>query len=145
MDRIYDKLCDMLDEVEQKRTFTLSDLQVVDLATHAKKSILCIWKMEDEMGGQAFDDGGSYDGSSYENSSYRRSYNSYGSYDGGSMRGMSNRRSRAMRRDSMGRYAREGSSYSRADFREELQQLMKKAPDDNTRQNIERMMQELDN
>ena len=104
------------------------------------KDAHCIWAYEQEEEGGYSEDGGSYD------RSYRGSYRSYeGSNDGG----MSGARGRSARRDSMGRYSREGSrgsyrSYSRDDnkqaFAEELRNLMKEAPDEPTKQSLQRMI-----
>lgn len=79
---------------------------------------------------------GNYDGTSYE----------------GVSRAMSNRQSGTRgrgsnaRRDSMGRYSREGG-YSRADaeedFRERLEDLMEIAPDEQKRKKIERILSEM--
>lgn len=140
MDKIYDKLCDILKEMEQKKTLSMNDIQIIDWATHAKKSILCIWKMEDEMSGQSQADG-SYDGGSYGGS--YNSYNSYNSYEmGNSNRGMS-RQDQSMKRDSMGRFARNSGNYARGNgFWQELEALMQDAPNDTVRQTMQRMMQE---
>lgn len=53
-------------------------------------------------------------------------------------------RGRNARRDSMGRYSREGG-YSRAedDFRIDLQELMADAPNDQVRQKLQRIMSEM--
>lgn len=79
---------------------------------------------------------GNYDGTSYE----------------GVSRAMNNRQSGTRgrvsnaRRDSMGRYSREGS-YSRADaeedFRERLEDLVEIAPDEQKRKKIERIISEM--
>ena len=62
--------------------------------------------------------------------SYRRSY------DGGSYR-------RSYRRDSMGRYSGEG--YSRTgDMVDRLRELMADAPDDRTRQEIQRLVTKME-
>lgn len=97
------------------------------------EKIFCIWDMEE---------------SGEEGYSNRNSYR-----DGG----MSYARNR--RRDSMGRYsregggsyAREGGSYARrgggysshGDFAEELRSMMEDAPDEQTRQNIQRMLEQM--
>lgn len=78
-----------------------------------------------------------------------------GNYDGTSYEGVSramNRQSGARgrgsnaRRDSMGRYSREGG-YSRTDaeedFRERLEDLMEIAPDEQKRKKIERILSEM--
>lgn len=108
--------------------------KLIDIA----KDVYCIWQYEDEMSGESYDDGMSYERG-------RR-----GSYDDG----MSYARGRRnARRDSMGRYSRDyrGSyndgrsmrGYSRdskEDYKEQLMDMMDKAPDEQTRQSIKRML-----
>lgn len=81
-----------------------------------------------------------------------RSYDGRGSYEGGSYRGSYRGRGRNARRDSMGRYASEGSyrggsyRYSRdgkQDFVAQLEELMEEAPDEQTKKNIQRMVNDL--
>lgn len=106
--------------------------KLVDIA----KDTMEIWCMEDDMNGDSYDDGMSYErGRRYDGMSYARGR-------------------RNARRDSMGRYSREyrdsyddGRSmrgYSRADSKEDyknqLRMMMEDAPDENTRQNIKRMI-----
>lgn len=124
--------------------------KLIDIA----KDIYCIWEYEDGMGemdGMSYADGpyngmsnrggrgGSYRGGSYG-----------GSYDGGSYaRG----RGRNAKRDSMGRYSsnRGGNyrMYSREDgkseYIENLRDMMEEAPDEQTRQEIQRMIQKMEN
>ena len=103
--------------------------KLIDIA----KDIYCIWKYEED------DDEMSYDGRSY------RSYD--GSYDGYSnARG----RGRNAKRDSIGRYSREGNrSYGRysrdgkQEYIEHLREMMEDAPDDQTRQSIQRMIEQM--
>ena len=105
--------------------------KLVDIA----KDVHCIWQYEDEESDYG-DDGMSYErGRRYDGMSYARGR-------------------RNARRDSMGRYSREyrdsyddGRSmrgYSRADSKEDyknqLRMMMEDAPDENTRQNIKRMI-----
>ena len=102
--------------------------KLIDIA----KDVYCIWSYEDEMGGESYDGGMSYrDGRSMR-------------YDGGSYaRGR-------QRRDSMGRYSRDGRSYrggsygysrdGKDEYREQLMDMMETAPDEQTRQSIQRMI-----
>ena len=117
--------------------------KLVDIA----KDIYCIWNYESEMEDMS-EEGESYRGGR----SNRGSYNSNrGSYEDGmsSARG----RGRNARRDSMGRYSREGSyrsyrGYSRdgkEEYIEELREMMESAPDEQTRQSIQRMLQQMEN
>lgn len=118
--------------------------KLIDIA----KDIYCIWDYEEGMDEMSYNDGGSYRSNrSYRGGSYE------GSYDGG----MSNARGRGRnaRRDSMGRYAREGGGsyrsyrgYSRdgkEEYIENLREMMEDAPDDQTRQSIQRMIQQMEN
>lgn len=87
------------------------------------KDVYCIWDYEDEMDGESYGGMRSY---RYGDSSYAR----------------------GRKRDSMGRYSREyrGDQYrdysrdSKDEYREHLMMLMDKAPDENARQSIKRML-----
>ena len=94
------------------------DLEYIDKLTHALKSVIILKEME---GGS----NRSYDGSyrSYEGNSGRRSY------EGNSMRGS------YRRRDSMGRYSRDNE-----ELMNDLQQLADKAPDPQTKAEIQKFM-----
>lgn len=94
-----------------------------------------VMECEDEMYGESYDDG------------YGRSMR--GNYDGG----MSYARGRRnARRDSMGRYSRDGRSYrgnsyergysrdSKDEYKEQLMDMMDNAPSEEVRQNIKRML-----
>jgi hypothetical protein len=114
------------------------------------KDVYCIWDMEEGSGDDMSYNDGSYRNGPYRNGSYRGSYNDGSSYARG--------RGRNARRDSMGRYSREGSyrdgrsyrmdGYSRADGKQEyienLRDMMEDAPDDQTRQSIQRMIQQME-
>ena len=110
------------------------------------KDAHCIWKYEDEESDYS-EDGRSYDGS------YARAVR--GSYRGSYDDGMSYRGRMNARRDERGRYSRDGymdsyndgrsmRGYSRADGKEDyqnqLRMMMEDAPDENTRQSIKRML-----
>ena len=104
--------------------------------THSMASIKKMMKMEEDGGGE-------YSG--------RYPYWMGGTYaDGNGMGGgMTNggsyaRGRRNARRDSMGRYSGE-RGYSRTDFADELRELMEQAPDERTRQKIQRMAEEIEN
>lgn len=94
-----------------------------------------VMSCEDEMYGESYDDG------------YGRSMR--GSYDGG----MSYARGRRnARRDSLGRYSRDGRSYrgnsyergysrdGKEEYKEQLMDMMDNAPSEEVRQNIKRML-----
>ena len=89
------------------------------------KDVHCIWAYEEDEDGYEEDDG-SYRGG--------RSYRGGSSYAG----------RRGAKRDSMGRYSRDGYGYrgrdAKQDYIDELHNLMENAPDENTRQSIKRMI-----
>jgi len=107
--------------------------KLVDIA----KDTMEIFCMEDDMNGDSYDDGMSYErGRRYDGMSYARGR-------------------RNARRDERGRYSRDGymdsyndgrsmRGYSRADSKEDyknqLRMMMEDAPDENTRQSIKRMI-----
>jgi hypothetical protein len=119
------------------------------------KDIYCVWKYEDEMeNGYSENYGYGYDGG-MSNNSYRGR-----SYDGG----YSNARGRGSgaKRYANGQYAPysrdggmsnrgmsyRGRGYSMDDGKEEylenLREMMQSAPDENTRQSIQRMIQQME-
>ena len=105
------------------------------------KDIHCIWAYEEDEEG----------GYSEEGRSYRGGYG----YDGGMS--MARGRGRNAKHDSMGRYSRDDGygyrggrsmNYSRADAKQEyidnLHEMMMTAPDDQTRQSIQRMISQME-
>lgn len=90
------------------------DLEYIDKLTHALKSVTILKEMK----------GGSQ--RSYDDGSYR-SYEERRSYEGNSMRGR--------RRDSMGRYSRDNE-----ELMNDLQMLADKAPDPQTKAEIQKFM-----
>lgn len=128
------KISEANDKIRQTSgDLTGGDLEYIDRLTHALKSIKTIMAMED--GGNSY---GSY-GNSYGNGSY--------SGNGGySSRYYPGNSSRGRRRDSMGRYSRRG--YSRGDDNgeviEQLQEAMEMAPDEKTRQDIQKIITKME-
>lgn len=123
------------------------DVDYVDKLTHGIKSVKTTIAMIEAEG----DGGGSYE----DGGSYRRGYSrNGGSYEGGSYEGRSYARGRGRnaRRDSMGRYSRANYSrngysregYSRDGMVDELRDLMEQAPDEQTRQEMQRMVEKLE-
>ena len=134
---------------------TGSDVEYLDELTHTLKSVKAVIAMieaEDSGYSGHFWDGRYYfdGGTSMEGSSNRGSYgnggsSNKGSYEGGSSNGSYGRgRGRGANRDRMGRYT---ERYSRAeaneDFKTELEELMNKAPDEQSRKKIEKLMNEM--
>lgn len=105
---------------------TAGDVDYVDKLTHALKSVKAsVAMMEDEDEGYS----GHYP--------YMGGYGSY--RDGSYARGRRN-----APRDSMGRYSGE-RGYSRAGLADELRGMMHDAPDERTRQEIQRLADKLEN
>lgn len=146
MDNLYElkeMLCKELEEYGEKE-LTAGSLDVIDKLAHAVKNLhKIIEAYEEEEGSYA---GGSYRGSRY---SYRNSYEqgNRGGSQGGSNRGGSYARGRGRNanRDSRGRYSSE-QGYSRAmnDMVEQLRELEQQAPDEQTRMEIQRLMQKIE-
>ena len=109
---IKDKLCSELCEFGKKEKLDTPSLQMIDTLAHALKNVCKII--------DCYEDEGSYSGAS------RMPYN-YG-YDN-----MSYARGRGAnaRRDSMGRYSRNGGN-----FQMEMQELMQQAPNEYVRQKM---------
>lgn len=138
IDELYD-LCETLEKDLKKTNEKLrmaggelsgSDLEYVDKLTHSIKSIKTTIAMAEADEGYSEHWPMSYEGRSNERGG--RSNERGGSYA----------RGRNARRDSMGRYSREG--YSRAeDFRSMLEEAMESAPNEQTREKLRRMMQEM--
>lgn len=132
-----DKLCKELKEYSKKDKLDSSSLQIVDTLAHSLKNVCkIIESYEMEENGYSNAQGGGYSNYGMSNA-YARGGNSYGgnSYEGNSMAYARGRGSNA-RRDSMGRYSREGGYSSHGDFRMEMQDLMNQAPNDYVRQKM---------
>lgn len=128
MHELKEMLCEELEKIAREGELTAGSLDTVDKLTHSIKSIATIMAMEDS----------DY---SYENGNMG---GNRASYRGGSYRGG---RSGAQRRDSRGRYSRQGGgrsyrgSYAYDDetekMVEKLEKMMEKAEDPNVKQAIE--------
>jgi predicted component of type VI protein secretion system len=125
MDELYElkeKLCKELKDYGSKE-LSAGSLSTIDSLAHTVKNLDKIIEAYEDEGNSgyypyAYDDGMNRGG---------RSYN--GSYRG---------RSYARRRDSMGRYSREGLA-------DKMRDLMDEAPDERTRQEIQRMIEKFEN
>jgi hypothetical protein len=119
-----DMLVKELEEYGKKGDLSAGSLDIVDKLAHSVKNLCKVIEDMDEYSNY----GGSYDVRMTDGMSYRRG----GSYA----------RGRNARRDSMGRYSSEG--YSRAgDLAEQLRGLMREAPDEHIRQDMERLASKL--
>ena len=113
---------------------TAGDVDYADKLTHALKSVKAtIAMMEDE------DDGNSNHYPYYMGGNYNDGRGSYRMNRGSYARGRRN-----APRDSMGRYSGE-RGYSRNDLADKMRELMDDAPDERTRQEIQRMVDKLEN
>jgi len=135
MHAIYDLkelLCKELEEYGKKGDLSAGTLDIVDKLAHTIKNLDKIIEVYEEQ------DYSNYGGGSYNDGvmPYRGgSYNNGGSYARG--------RGRNARRDSMGRYSSEG--YSRnADIVGQLRDLMNEAPDDRSRQEIQKLVSKME-
>jgi len=125
LETLCDILSDQLKDVTRKAKNGISsgDLENIDKLTHSIASIKKIMAfMEDDEYSGSWPDG------SYRNM-YRGSYGHGGSY--------------ARKRDSMGRYSGE-RGYSRNTLADKMRDLMMDAPDDRTRQEMQRMIEKLE-
>ena len=134
------KLCEALTKeleeyskkIEKADGMSAGDLDAIDKLSHALKSIKTTIAMIEADNGE-----GGYSGRymPLRGTSYA---------DGrGGNHGSSNRGSSYAKRDSMGRYSREGG-YSYADeFAAALEEAMNAAPNDQMREKLRRMMQEM--
>lgn len=139
-----EKLIDELGDYSENGKFSKEDVEAIKYISSGIDHICNIMEREDEGSYAMSSEGGSYEGGSYEGSYGGGSYG--GSYRGGRGRGSYARgRGRNARRDSMGRYSRE-SGYSRAadDMVMELRELMEEAPDQQTKQEMERIVKRLE-
>lgn len=138
MNELYElkrKLCEALEEFGMRDEITASSLQTVDTLAHACKNICkIIESKQDEMYSMR---GRSYEGGSnrsYEGGSGRSYYSRDGyMYDDG----MSNRRGRGAN----GRFvSRDGGDMIR-----QLRDLMEDAPDEQTRNDIRKVVEKMEN
>ena len=113
MEDLKEMLCEELKDIAQKGELSTGTLDVIDKLTHSVKSIVTILAME----GYSGDD--------------RRSYDGEGSY----RRGRSATTGRFVSRDS-GRYSRDG-------MKEKLEEMAQNAPDDHTRQELQRLISKM--
>ena len=130
MDKLRDKLCDELDEIARKGELGAGDLEIIHKLTDTIKNLDKIEMLEDGGYSQAGDWEADMRGTYGRGSSYR-----------------------GRKRDSMGRYSREGrggrGGYSRHDAKEammeQMEMLMEQAGSEREREAIRRCMGQLEN
>ena len=125
MHKLIDFVCDELKDLEKKADnggLNMSEIQYADTLAHLKKNLMKAEEME------------------MENEYSQRGYTmrTMPAYYGNSYAGRRN-----ARRDSMGRYSREGYSRAAEDMVDQLRDLMSDAPDEQTRMEIQRMVDRL--
>lgn len=123
MHKLIEYVCDELDELERKAEkdgkLSMAEVQYMDTLAHTKKNLLKADEMMED---------GEYSSAMYPRMrSYARGGRSY---------------ARA-KRDSMGRYSREGYSMN-DDMVERLRDLMQDAPDERTRSEIQRLVTKME-
>lgn len=133
-----EKLCRELEEYG-KKDLSAGGLEVVDKLAHTVKNLDKIIENyeESEYSGNMGNMGGSYarGGRDYRGGSYR--------YDGGMS--YARGRGRNARRDSMGRYSSErGYSRDGMEMADQLRDMMKDAPDESVRRDIERLLRKIE-
>ena len=140
LDGILEMVDHELGSIEQNGQFRSKDevhsvYELIDIA----KDIFCIWKYEDE---------------DEYSEAYPMPYR-YGSYDDGASYARGRRNAK---RDSMGRYSRDGynmrggnyrrDGYSRDDAKQEyidnLREMINNAPDEQTRMSLQRMVENME-
>ncbi len=144
MHKLMEFICDELEELERKAEkdgkLSMAEIQYVDTLAHAKKNLLKADEMWEESeysmdGGNSYARGGNRGGGQSRNS-YRYSNEGGRSYARG--------RGRNARRDSMGRYSREGYSMAGDEMIDELRDLMQDAPDEQTRMEFQRFISKIE-
>lgn len=131
MHELKEKLCDELDEIARKGEMGPGDLEIIHKLTDTIKNLDKIEMLED---GDGYSQAGDWEMEG------RGSYNRGSSY-------------RGRKRDSMGRYSREGrggrGGYSRHDAKEammdQMEDLMAQAGSEKEREAIRRCMNQLEN
>lgn len=134
-------LCEELKEYGSKEKLDVGGLEIVDKLAHAIKNIDKIIEAYEEE--EYSENGGSY---ARGNRTYSRAGNGGTSYARGGGRSYARGRGSSARRDSMGRYSREGG-YSRGgpdEMAEQLQEMMQEAPNEQIRMELERVIAKLE-
>lgn len=137
-------LCEELKEYGSKEKLDVGGLEIVDKLAHAIKNIdKIIEAYEEEEYSEA---GGSYarGGNRGGNRRYSRTGRGGSSYEQGGGGSYARGRGSNARRDSMGRYSRGYSRGGSDEMVEELRELMQDAPNDQMRQEFERLIGKLE-
>lgn len=142
MDAVYDlkdMLCEELEEYGKKDKLDVGGLEIVDKLAHTIKNLdKIIEKYEEEDYSGAYYDGSYDDGNMNRNTNGTSRRYSMRRYSGA--RGNGRGRGSNARRDSMGRYSRDGRMMA-----QELRELMEDAPNDSIKMEIQRIAQKVEN
>jgi hypothetical protein len=142
MDAVYDlkdMLCKELEEYGKKDKLDVGGLEIIDKLAHAIKNLdKIIEKYEEDDYSDAYYDGSYDDGNMNRNMDGTSRRYSMRRYSGA--RGDGRGRGRNARRDSMGRYSRDGRMMA-----QELRELMDDAPNDSIKMEIQRIAQKVEN
>ncbi len=134
MHKLIEFVCNELDDLERKAEkngkLSMQEVQYMDTLAHTKKNLL---KSEEMMEGGSYSMDGDY--------AYAREGRRYSSARMGRGRG-SNASRDSMGRYSSNRYSRDGYS-TEEDFRSELEELMREAPNERVKQRLQMMMDEM--
>lgn len=141
MHKLYEYVCDELKSLEKKAergNMSLQEIQYADTLAHLKKNLM----KADEM---MEDEYGEYSMAYYPMTSYAEEGGGRGR--GGNRGGRNNRSSYgyagARRRDSMGRYSRDGYSMD-GGMIEDLRSLMEEAPDEQTKREFQKFIEKME-
>lgn len=134
MHKLIEFVCNELDDLERKAEkngkLSMQEVQYMDTLAHTKKNLL---KSEEMMEGGSYSMDGDY--------AYAREGRRYSSARMGRGRGTNASRD-SMGRYSSNRYSRDGYS-TEEDFRSELEELMREAPNERVKQRLQMMMDEM--
>ena len=126
-EKLKHQLCKELEEISEKGDINNGSLDAIDKLTHSIKSIDTIMAMENA--GYSNYSRNAYDGGSYD------SYDSFA-------RGRSPMTGRYVSREGND-YSRRYSNMSSDQFMHDIESLMESAPDDNTRNQLRKMMADM--
>ena len=130
--KLAEMLCEELEDQAKNGELNAGNLENIDKLSHALKNVYKIIESIEEMEEEGYSNAMNYGGNSYRGGAYRGN-----SYAGG--------RGRYARRDSMGRYSRErGYSRDAGEMIEQLRDMEQTAPDEQTRQDIQRLISNLE-
>lgn len=142
MDALYDlkdKLCQELEEYGDKE-LSAGSLSTIDSLAHTIKNLdKIIESYEDEGYSEAYYDG-TYEGTGNMGGNMGGTSRRYAMRRYSGARGDGRGRGRNARRDSMGRYSRDGKMMA-----QELRDLMDDAPNDSIKMEIQRLVQKVEN